>query len=525
MVAIEISAMSSPLSQNSELTDTTASQAYRLRLGRDVDTALGLLDTVLSAGAAGLAYVDRGYRFVYANQWLAAANGVKLGELIGQPVAEIIGQSYWERIKTHVDRAFDGVSTVDAPMTRESRRLPGAMRTGLLSFFPAETDGRIDGVVVVVKDVTEQIRAENALRQSENHSRRVAESAQEQARFERTRRFMAEMSEQMHTAATSNEVLWRVVNLLGRHLKVSRCAYGEIDPNTGQIFVYKDYCHRVPSLAGTYKRFSFGEAVHADLLAGKTVVLTNTATDPRTAALHETVYGPLHIAASINVPIMREGKQVATLSVQQSAPREWMDDEIDLVESVADATWLSVDNARLTRITQQAEARQRTFVRDILASVTEGRLHLCQSTDDLPRPLIVCGPELPLVHDDDIAPLRHAVQEVAEQFAYPSFRIIDLVTATGEAAMNAVVHAARGRGRVCSDGRDVIQVWIEDNGSGIAVEDLPNATLTLGYSTTHTLGHGFKIMLHTADRVYLLTNAAGTTIVLEQDRREPELNW
>jgi len=501
----------------------------RIALGSNPDAALHALDIVLSAGGMGLAVVDREYRFTYANEWLGAANGLPPSEMVGRPVVEIVGAGYWERLKPFVDDALAGKATLDSPITRESRRAPGAMRTALLSYFPVEsgnlTPTRIESIVVVVKDVTEQMRAENVLRQSEIHARKIAESAQEQARFERMQRFMAQMSEQMHSAPSSDDVLWRVVNLLGKYLKVDRCAYGEIDPSTSQVTIHRDYCHRVPSLAGTYKRISFGPLVTAELSSGKTVVLASTQTDPRTTDVYDAVYKPLRIAAAINVPIMKGGRQVATLAVQQGTPRDWTAEEIALVETVGDGTWLSVENARLTRETQQAEARQRIFLRDILASVTEGRLHLCQSADELPKYLGVRGVELPLSHDDDIAPIRHAARAIADSLGFPTFRTVDIVTATGEAAMNAVVHAARGRARVCSDGKDTVQVWIEDNGGGISVENLPNATLTLGYSTSHTLGHGFKIMLHTADRVYLLTGASGTTVVIEQDRKEPEPNW
>ena len=515
----------------SDLTPQIGSQkpsvdaSLRLHLGGDPQAALRLLDTVLDAGGNGLAYVDRDGRFLHVNDWLAAANGLPVDEMVGCQVEQIVGKSYWDRLKPHVDQALAGNANLDVPITRESRRAPGAMRTALLSYFPAEEDGVVVGAVVVVKDVTEQLRAENVMRQNEQHARKTAETAQEQARFERTQRFMAQLSEQMHSAPSSDEVLWRVVNLLGKHLKVDRCAYGEIDPATSQVTIHRDYCHRTPSLAGTYKRIGFGPAVTSELSSGKTVVLRNAATDPRTKDAFEPVYKPLRIEAAINVPIMKEGRQVATLAVQQGEPRDWTAEEVTLVETVADGTWLSVENARLTRVTQQAEARQRTFVRDILASVTEGRLHLCQSADELPKFMGVCSVDLPLTHDDDIAPMRHAVQHVVEDLGFPPFRAVDLVTATGEAAMNAVVHAAKGRGRVCSNGKDTVQVWIEDNGAGIAVEDLPNATLTRGYSTTHTLGHGFKIMHQTADRVYLLTGAGGTTVVLEQDRKEPEPNW
>jgi sensor histidine kinase regulating citrate/malate metabolism len=63
-------------------------------------------------------------------------------------------------------------------------------------------------------------------------------------------------------------------------------------------------------------------------------------------------------------------------------------------------------------------------------------------------------------------------------------------------------------------------VWVEDQGTGIALEQLPRATLERGYSsggTTPGFGHGFWMMWQIVDRLWLLTGAQGTTVVLEQD--------
>ena len=69
------------------------------------------------------------------------------------------------------------------------------------------------------------------------------------------------------------------------------------------------------------------------------------------------------------------------------------------------------------------------------------------------------------------------------------------------------------------------QVWIEDHGPGIDMGRLPKATLDRGFTTAGTLGHGFKLLLATADRVWLLTGPTGTTVVLQQGRDEPVPDW
>jgi len=91
-------------------------------------------------------------------------------------------------------------------------------------------------------------------------------------------------------------------------------------------------------------------------------------------------------------------------------------------------------------------------------------------------------------------------------------------------AMNAVVHCGGGEARLGAspppDGqRDrALQVWIEDQGSGMALGTLHRATLEKGYTTAGTMGYGWFLTLQTVDRVWHLTGPSGTTVLLEMDR-------
>jgi anti-sigma regulatory factor (Ser/Thr protein kinase) len=127
---------------------------------------------------------------------------------------------------------------------------------------------------------------------------------------------------------------------------------------------------------------------------------------------------------------------------------------------------------------------------------------------------------LPLSRTGGIAALRGLAKQAALTQGFADTRWQDLITATSEAAMNAVVHGGGGQGQVCASA-DTVQVWIEDQGTGIDVAHLPQATLEKGYSSAGTLGHGMKMMLSTVDRLWLLTSSLGTTVVLEQDRLAP----
>ena len=170
-------------------------------------------------------------------------------------------------------------------------------------------------------------------------------------------------------------------------------------------------------------------------------------------------------------------------------------------------------------------SHQHTLLRDMLTSVTGGKLILCASEEDLPQPLTRFGDPIALSATGGIRELRRHVTVACHAAGIPDPRRDDLELAVGEAAMNAVVHAEVGTGHVFTHERGTVQVRVEDEGQGIAVADLPNATLRKGYSTAGTMGHGFKMILMTVDRVHLLTGTAGTRVVIEQDRAAATPSW
>ena len=173
----------------------------------------------------------------------------------------------------------------------------------------------------------------------------------------------------------------------------------------------------------------------------------------------------------------------------------------------------------------EMEAKHRRFLREMLSSITEGRLNLCDVEAQLPAPVPRFGDPIHL-EAPTLRTLRNRAQTVADDLALTGERKADLLIAVGEVAMNAVVHAGFGTGWVGADKkRGMIQIWVSDTGKGIAPDEIHKATLQTGYTTAGTLGHGFSLLLKTADRVFLLTGPQGTTVVIEQDSVVPQPAW
>lgn len=297
-----------------------------------------------------------------------------------------------------------------------------------------------------------------------------------------------------------------------------------------------------------------GHPIYTALLTGRTQYGTFTAGDilPEGQEFSPAVwrlFQDLSLRSYVCVPLVARGRTLGVVGFyrnigasQESFSRE----EVTWCEEVCQWTALAVDNAQLyaemrremeerrraeaenARLLQEAERtaeRQRAFLRDVLSSVTEGRLLLCDRPEHLPALLEPVGPPLPL-EPRLLRLVRRQAEEAGALCEMPAYRTMDLVMAVGEAAMNAVVHAGGGTATLCVDSdAGVAQVWIVDKGQGIDLTRLPRATLERGYTTKGTLGHGFHMMLQTVDRVYVLTGPEGTTVVLEVERNAPEPDW
>jgi PAS domain S-box-containing protein len=179
--------------------------------------------------------------------------------------------------------------------------------------------------------------------------------------------------------------------------------------------------------------------------------------------------------------------------------------------------------AEETHLQAMRDEISRSFLRDILYSVTEGRLRFCEDDHQLPPHKPCNVSDIPL-NRDSLASFRSHITDTAESIGLNEYRTADIVTAASEAAMNAVVHATNATYSICVEG-STIQIWVVDHGSGIELTKLHRATLERGYTTENSLGHGFWLMLHTCDRLWLWSTSAGTTIVLEQDVAVPEPEW
>jgi PAS domain S-box-containing protein len=182
---------------------------------------------------------------------------------------------------------------------------------------------------------------------------------------EKRLKILAEIGEIIRITADDVDLLYRVACRVGEHFDAQRCLFNEIDLEHDLEIVHRDYFDGVESVAGSHKISDYSSATSADMAAGKTVVNRDSKLDPRTAAKYEEVYEPVDERAYVAVPLMREGKWVASLWVSCDKPHDWADADVRLLEMIAERAWLGVEKARNEAAMRASEERFSRFMQHL----------------------------------------------------------------------------------------------------------------------------------------------------------------
>ncbi len=138
------------------------------------------LRSLYATAPVGLCFFDTNLRYVDINERLAAINGLPVARHIGRTLREVVPQ-----LADALEPVFRQVlSTQEPTLDRELRGTttadPGVEHTWLASYYPVSDErGKVRGVSVVVQDITDRKRTDEALR-------KAYESLQQREAFLRT---------------------------------------------------------------------------------------------------------------------------------------------------------------------------------------------------------------------------------------------------------------------------------------------------------------------------------------------------
>ena len=168
--------------------------------------------------------------------------------------------------------------------------------------------------------------------------------------------FLLKLSDAMRPLLSADDKIRIAARLLGERLGASRILYAEYDWGKGVAHVFNGWFADGAKPFPTVMRLNdYDGEVLNDLRSGRTVRVDNVGILPDEPAYK--AIADVGVQALLSPPLILDGKLVMNISVHQHDPRHWTDDEVELVQEVAERLWAEVVRARAEAALRDSQER------------------------------------------------------------------------------------------------------------------------------------------------------------------------
>ncbi len=257
-------------------------------------------------------------------------------------VHEADREMVWEVIRTAL-ASQDSFSTELRAITPQGdiRRL---LCDGRIS---RDKEGEAVAIIGTTQDITAQKRAEERLQLLDN------------------------LSQAARDAVNAKAIMTIATRMLGEYLNVARCVYADVETDN-DCFTIRDDWHSpgTASSVGVYSLSRFGARTSNELRQGRTLVIHDVRQE--LTPYEDTVaYDALNIKAIISCPRVKGGRLIAMLSVHHHQPRQWLKDEISLVQEFVERSWAHIERVRANELMHEREIHLRSLFEQTAAGICE----------------------------------------------------------------------------------------------------------------------------------------------------------
>ncbi|KAA2235925.1 PAS domain S-box protein [Salinarimonas soli] len=286
--------------------------------------------------------------------------GPELGFLYNDAYAEILGAKHPAALGARFQDIWAEIWPDISPLITAAMAGEGTFRENLpllmnrkgfdeptwftFSYSPVrDEDGQVAGMYCACTETTATVIAESRLRESEA---RLA--------------FLDRLGAETVALADADAVLAVTTRLLGEHLDLSVCAYADMDEDEDGFTIRGDWAAPgAKSILGRYSLAAFGKLAVTNLTAGLPLVINDNRRElaPEEAATFQAI----GIAATICMPLVKDGRLTALMAIHDRVPRVWTDAELNLLREVTARSWAHVERVGAVAELRESEARFRNM--------------------------------------------------------------------------------------------------------------------------------------------------------------------
>ncbi len=157
----------------------------------------------------------------------------------------------------------------------------------------------------------------------------------------------------------ADEVLAITTRRTGEYLGVAICTYADMDADQDGFTIRGGWsAPGSPSIVGHYKLADFGTLAVEKLGAGLPLILNDL---EELAPGEAAAFQSIGIAATICLPLVKQGRLTALMAIHDKAPRPWSARERAVITEVTERSWAHIERVRVEAELRDSEAQFRTL--------------------------------------------------------------------------------------------------------------------------------------------------------------------
>lgn len=274
------------------------------------------------------------YRFLQTNASFERQTG--LVDAVGKRMRELAPAH-----EEHWFERYDRIARMRVP-DRFEDRADALGRWYDVYAFPIDHP-ELRRVGILFRDIIERKRAEIALRETEERQA-----------------FLLALGDALRALTSAGEKIAAAARMVGERLNASRVLWGEYDWERRLAHIFGGwFADDTQSFPTVMQLDTYDGEVLGALRAGETVRIDDVGllvAEPAYAAI-----AAVGVQALLSVPLIVDGILRVNVSIHQTEPRHWTDEEVALVGEVAERLWAEVVRARTEDALRESEEKYRSL--------------------------------------------------------------------------------------------------------------------------------------------------------------------
>ncbi|OZI08337.1 hypothetical protein BWI93_09780, partial [Siphonobacter sp. BAB-5385] len=191
----------------------------------------------------------------------------------------------------------------------------------------------------------------------------VYDDITERKRMQERQAYLLSLSDALRPLSDPLAIQQESLRLLCTQLKIPRAIYAETRDQEGTMLITAEQVEAgfLP-MKGEIVHFSdLAPEAPTEALLGRPLWREDVFSEEHSPA-RQAGYAAFQTRSWVMIPLVKQGRLVAELTVHHSEPHAWTAEEISLIEQTTDRTWAAVERAKAEEALQESEKRLRLTI-------------------------------------------------------------------------------------------------------------------------------------------------------------------